>query len=98
MESAPDLVLLTERLYRSWEALDYEAMIEAIARDHCALMVGSDPGEWWAGHEVITAVMRTQTQEMPQIHFEVEEIVAVKRRDRVGRGQGSNGSRRSAIR
>jgi hypothetical protein len=79
MESAPELVLLAERLYRSWEALDYEAMLEAIARDHNALMIGSDPGEWWAGYEVITAVMRTQAQEIPQIHFEVEEIALGKR-------------------
>jgi adenylate cyclase len=79
MDSAPELVLLAERLYRSWEALDYEAMLEAIARDDGALIVGSDPGEWWAGHEVITAVMRTQAQEMPQIHFEIEEIVAWKK-------------------
>ena len=78
MESAPELVLLAERLYRSWEALDYDAMLEAMARDHSALMIGSDPGEWWAGHEVITAVMRTQAQEMPHIHFEVQDIVAWK--------------------
>ena len=79
MESAPELVLLAERLYRSWEALDYEAMLEALARDQGVLMVGSDPGEWWAGYEVIAAVMRTQAHEMPQIHFEVEEIAAWKK-------------------
>lgn len=78
MDPAPELVLLVERLYRSWAALDYEAMLEAIARHPGTLVIGSDPQEWWAGPEEITAVMRAQAQEMPTIHFEIEEVDAWK--------------------
>jgi adenylate cyclase len=78
MESAPELVLLVERLYRSWAALEYESMVEAITTGQCALMIGSDPGEWWVGPKEITAVLRAQGQEMPGIQFEIDEITAWK--------------------
>jgi adenylate cyclase len=78
MEEAPELVIFLERLYRSWEALDYEAIIDATARNPGALMIGSDPGEWWAGPKDITAVLRAQVQEMPRFHFDIEEVVAWK--------------------
>ena len=78
MEPAPELVLLVERLYRSWMAHDYESIVEAFTRDQEALMIGSDPGEWWAGSKDIAAVLRAQGQEIPSFRFEIGEITAWK--------------------
>src|ERR1700680_4962696 len=77
MEPAPELVLLMERMYRHWEALDSAAFADAIARQTGSLMIGSDPDEWWAGYDAISAVIRVQFREfqdeLPKIHFEIEE-------------------------
>ena len=87
MEPAPEIALLLERLYRSWEALDYEALVDAIARRPGSLVIGSDAGEWWSGFEDIGIVLRAQAQEMPSFHFEIDEIVAWKE-GRVGWAAG----------
>jgi class 3 adenylate cyclase len=82
MDGAPELVLFMERMYRNWEALDAGVFADAIARQPGSLMIGSDPGEWWAGYEAISAVVRVQfrefQEELPKIHFEIEQIDAWK--------------------
>lgn len=78
MEPAPELVLLMERLFRSFAALDPEALIGAVSRHSGSLFIGTAPEEWGAEHDVIAALMRVQYQEMPPLHFDVEELVAWK--------------------
>ena len=82
MESAPELVLFLERMYRNWEALDAAVFADAIARQPGSLMIGSDAKEWWEGYEAISAVVRVQFQEfrdeLPPMRFEVEGIDAWK--------------------
>ncbi len=76
VEAAPELVLFVERLYRSWVALDYESIIEAMSRNPGTLMIGSDPSEWWSGPKDIAAVLRAQVQEMPSFSLDIEEVSA----------------------
>jgi adenylate cyclase len=78
MESAPELVLFMERLFRYIGALDAEALLAAIARHDGSLSIGTAPDEWWTGYDAISAVYRVQFEEMSPVGFDVEEIVAWK--------------------
>jgi len=78
MEPAPELVLFMERLYRSHEALDAEAVNDAVARDPGSLVIGTAHDEWHVGYDAISALFRVQFPEMPPIHFDIEDIVAWK--------------------
>ena len=78
MEPAPELVLFMERLYRSYAAFDADAVNDGIARSPGSLVIGTAPDEWHVGYEAITSLFRVQFQEMPPVHFEVEDIVAWK--------------------
>ena len=78
MEQAPELVLFMERLYRSYAAFDAEAVNDGIARNSGSLVIGTAPDEWHVGYEAIAPLFRVQFQEMPPVHFEVEEISAWK--------------------
>ena len=39
------------RLYATWEALDFDALREMVSAKPHALVVGTDPTEWWSGCE-----------------------------------------------
>ncbi|HXY44095.1 MAG TPA: adenylate/guanylate cyclase domain-containing protein [Acidimicrobiales bacterium] len=82
MESAPELVPLMERMAKTWEAFDPIAVLDAFSRQPGALMIGTDPDEWWEGSEASSTLFRVQLQELQStgraIRYEIEEIVAWK--------------------
>ena len=76
MESAPELVQMMERLFRSWAARDHPSLTETITRSPGALVIGTDPEEWWEEAKDFAAVLQIQWQETPPFTFEFGEIVA----------------------
>lgn len=78
MEPAPELVLLMERMYRSFDTRDSETFIDGVSRQPGSMVIGTAPEEWWVGIEAITTMIRVQFSEMPPIHFDPEETVAWK--------------------
>jgi class 3 adenylate cyclase len=44
-----ELRSLLLRLYATWEALDFDALREMVSAQSHALVVGTDPTEWWSG-------------------------------------------------
>ena len=64
MEPAPELASLVGRMFRSWNAFDADAMVDAFSRHSGALAIGTDPGEWWEGFESISAMWRVQFREL----------------------------------
>jgi hypothetical protein len=45
MEPAPELVSLMERMFRNWDALDANGMVDALFRHPGSLAIGTDPDE-----------------------------------------------------
>jgi adenylate cyclase len=75
MEPAPELVQLMERVLRSWAVRDHQSVIDAFSRHSGALVIGTDPDEWWVGAREFGAVLQIQWQETPPFDFDVHEIV-----------------------
>lgn len=82
MESAPELVSLMDRILRSFDMFDGNAVVDAFARQPGSLLIGSDQDEWWEGFEALSAMLRVQIQQLQstgtKAHFEIEKIVAWK--------------------
>jgi len=78
MEPAPELVSLVERVYRAYSAFDGDAIDDVIARHAGTIGIGTAHDEWHVGYEAFAAVMRVQFQEMPPLHFDIEEIAGWK--------------------
>ena len=45
-----------ERMFRNWDALDANGMVDAFSRHAGSLAIGTDPDEWWEGFEAISAM------------------------------------------
>ena len=81
MESAPELASFIELMLRNWEDLDAEALVDTLSHNPGLIVIGTDPEEWWAGIESVSAVWRVQMREFDDIgavHFDVKSIVASK--------------------
>jgi adenylate cyclase len=78
MEPAPEIVLLIERAFQALLSGDAETFIDCLSRTAGTLLIGQDPNEWWVGFEENKAIVRVQLQEWPDIHSDIEEIVAWK--------------------
>jgi hypothetical protein len=59
-----ELRALMQRVYEAFERGDGAYLEGLVARDADALMVGTDPREWWAGRETIVRVFRAQLAEV----------------------------------
>jgi class 3 adenylate cyclase len=81
MEPAPDLVEFLHRLYKSFNLLDADRVIDAFDRGSGSLLIGTDPDEWWQGFDVIAPVVRMQFEEfraMGGARIALDEVVAHK--------------------
>ncbi len=78
MEPAPELALLMERMYRSFDTYDAETFIDGISHQPGTMVIGTAPDEWWKGPDAVAATIRVQFSEMPAAHFETEETLAWK--------------------
>jgi ketosteroid isomerase-like protein len=64
MERSPDLRDLTLRLYDALSRGDLASFERAMSRADGTLGIGTDPAEWWSGHDALTRAFRTQLQEV----------------------------------
>jgi class 3 adenylate cyclase len=78
MEPAPELVVLTQRLWRAIADFNADHCLDAFSRQPGGLLIGSADGEWWAGYDTVSAMIRIQFNEMPPVAMDVEETVAWK--------------------
>ncbi len=64
MEKSVELKELTLQLYKAMETGDMEFFGNHVSQEEGSLAVGTDPEEWWEGHDVITNVFEAQLKEM----------------------------------
>lgn len=64
MKPAPELRQLTLRLYAAIASGDVAALDRFFSDQDEALLIGTDPDEWWTGHATIVRAFRTQMEEM----------------------------------
>lgn len=53
MELAPELIQLLQAYYAASARGDTQFLSQLIARDPGALVIGTDPSEWWSGGDAI---------------------------------------------
>lgn len=51
MERSTELEALTSRLYEAVSAADIGFVESLLSRDAGVLMIGTNPEEWWQGHD-----------------------------------------------
>ncbi len=61
-----DLVLRTYAALASGDTTFYD---RHLSHEEGVLIIGTDPHEWWAGHETINRVFKAQVQEMGGINI-----------------------------
>jgi ketosteroid isomerase-like protein len=52
------------RIYRALGVGDAGAIAALFSREPGVLAIGTDPAEWWDGHETITSVFQAQMRDM----------------------------------
>jgi hypothetical protein len=60
LEQSPALESAVLRLYGAMAAGDVSAIERLFSRQNGVLAIGSDPAEWWAGHEAIVRAFEAQ--------------------------------------
>ncbi len=60
MKPSPELRELLLSLYSALDANDVPAIERLIASREDTLVIGTDPDEWWSGHEAIARAFRTR--------------------------------------
>ena len=64
MEEMPELKKLIREFYAAQSTQDVAFLERLICRHAGALVIGTDPDEWWQGHTTISDKMKTQVAEM----------------------------------
>jgi hypothetical protein len=64
MQRSQDLVDLLTEFYRAAQTSDTSALERLISHSDAALMIGTDPKEWWSGYDDILRVFTAQSEEM----------------------------------
>jgi SnoaL-like domain len=62
MEPSQEIRDAVIRLYESMATADQAAIERAFPRHEGVLAIGSDPEEWWSGHEAITRAFQGQLE------------------------------------
>jgi ketosteroid isomerase-like protein len=63
-QRSQELLDLLAAFYRAAQASDMDALERLISHSGSALMIGSDPQEWWSGYDDIRRVFIAQMEEM----------------------------------
>lgn len=63
------------RFYKTWETQDFAALREMVSAAAHLRVIGSDPEEWWSGHDTVELMIR-QTSEMQGVRFESKRLEA----------------------
>ena len=62
MERSAELEAWLREAYASMERGDVDAMDASVSRAEGTVMIGTDPHEWWYGHEAIRKTFEDQVQ------------------------------------
>jgi ketosteroid isomerase-like protein len=62
-EQANDVASLTERFYEAMSAGDVAAIENLVSSDPGAVHIGTDPTEWWEGHDAVIDAFRSQMEQ-----------------------------------
>jgi hypothetical protein len=76
MEQSSELIELIRRIYARMSVGDVAFFERHISRQDGVLVIGSDPGEWWADYATIVRVFKTQLEEMGSLSIDVGQIDA----------------------
>jgi len=74
-EPSAELHAVMRRLYQAMNDRDFEVIDNLISEHARVLSIGTDPNEWWVGHETIAGVWRRQFGEF-DFHFRSEALEA----------------------
>jgi ketosteroid isomerase-like protein len=75
MRRSPDIERLVRETSEAGMRGDSGPMLAATSKEPGVVMIGSDPDEWWDGHDAIVAAMRADV-ESSGVSGEVDEVVA----------------------
>jgi SnoaL-like domain len=64
MQESPELRSLVLWFYEVLANRDFAALEHFIAKEDGALYLGSDPDEWWVGHDTVVAKWRLRLEEL----------------------------------
>jgi hypothetical protein len=70
MERSSEIENLVRALYFAISEGDSAGLDELIGDDADVLLIGTDPDEWWAGHDVVVSHWKTQLKEMAGVRLE----------------------------
>jgi adenylate cyclase len=76
MQRSPELLELLTTFYRAAKASDLRAIESLISHSGSALIIGTDPQEWWSGYDDIRRVFIAQTEEMGGLPISAGDPVA----------------------
>lgn len=62
MKPSEELKDVTLRIYEALAARDTEALINMYSRQDGVLLIGTDPDEWWVGHETLQRLFEAGAQ------------------------------------
>jgi ketosteroid isomerase-like protein len=74
MKRSPDIERLIRETTEAALGGDTAALLEATSREDGVVMIGSDPDEWWHGHDAIVGAMRSEIESGSA--GEVGEVIA----------------------
>lgn len=64
MERDGDVRIVVRRFYEALGRGDGATIRALVSRSDDALVIGTDPDEWYTGHEAIVEILQTQMEEM----------------------------------
>ena len=70
MERSFELEDLLRRFYDAYTNVEIETLNSMISRDPDVLAIGTDPDEWWVGHDSITTIVASQAKETAGTRWE----------------------------
>jgi ketosteroid isomerase-like protein len=69
MEKSSELIEPLLSFYEAYTRGDIPFVLDLFSRADGALVIGTDPGEWWAGSETIRRVVEAQMEETGGVGF-----------------------------
>jgi hypothetical protein len=64
MQESPELASVHVAIYDELSAGDFARFKAYISMSPYVLTIGTDPAEWWMGHDTVAQIFRTQIDEM----------------------------------
>lgn len=76
MATATQAAAAADKLIDAFNSRDVGALDALVARTDRVLGIGSDPDEWWLGHDRVVSVMTAQLEELGGARWELRDAVS----------------------